>query len=102
MRNPFAHWLKPKVSTSDGSFYTAGRVFQPGAEGMAFETVYLHPLQDQYSGIVPARSIRTRQPPQVYQTLALPTQPLLAGFVAGSFRNSPLYQNIDGDAPVQS
>jgi hypothetical protein len=89
--NPFRR-KKIQHGTPDLYYYTHGDVFTPGAENLAYETNLLHPLQG-IGGIGVKRSLRPIQPPQLYQSIALPTQALLSGVQAGQLVTQPLTED---------
>jgi hypothetical protein len=95
--NPF---IRKRVANPGNPqyYFTAGDVFNGGAEHLAFESVLLHPLQG-IGGIV-AGSLRVTQPPQIYQSLALPLQPFVGGIGAGSYQLQAL-TDAPSDAAVQ-
>lgn len=95
--NPFNRKRIKHPDTPQLFYYTHGDVFNPGAENLAFETTLLHPLQG-IGGVV-CGQLRVTQPPQVFQSLALPMQPLLGGTPVSSMILQPPIE--DPNAPLQ-
>lgn len=96
--------LKKKMPHPDTNhaYYTRGDTFTAGSESLVYNTTLLHPLEGP-GGIV-CGQLRVFQPPTIYQSLTLPTQPLIAGIQAGQLEMQALTQQAnDGqyyDAPV--
>jgi hypothetical protein len=83
---------KKQIHHADGipnSYYTAGEVFDGGAERFVFNNDIPHPLVGFPNGIR-AGEYRFIQPQTVYQYLALPVVPILPGIVPGQLVFNPL------------
>ena len=92
-KNPFR---RPKIQHPDGldsTYYTAGFVFDGGAEHLAYHNDRPHPLLTRFGGFVPRRQYAIYNPQTIYQYAGAPLQPILQGIVAGQVTTSPLIQN---------
>jgi hypothetical protein len=93
---------KKQIHHADGvpnSYYTAGEVFDGGAERFVYNNEIPHPLVGFFGGIR-VGEFRFIQPQTVYQNLALPVVPILPGIVPGQLVFNPLLDpnNLPNDA----
>jgi hypothetical protein len=92
-KNPFR---RPKIQHPDGldsTYYTAGFVFDGGAEHLAYHNDRPHPLLTKYAGFLTRRQLRVTNQQTIYQYAGAPLQPLLQGVVAGQVTTASLLQN---------
>lgn len=89
-KNPFR---RPKIQHPDGldsTYYTAGLVFDGGAEHLAYHNDRPHPLLTRFAGFLTNRQLRVTDRQVVYQYNSLPVQGLIRGIVAGQVTTQPL------------
>lgn len=91
-KNPFR---RKKIPHPDGvaAYYTAGVVFDGGAEHLAYHNDRPHPLLTSYAGFLTRRQLQVTSRQVVYQYGGAPLQPILQGIVAGQVTTAPLLQN---------
>lgn len=97
MKNPFR---RAKINHPDGldsTYYTAGIVFDGGAEHLAYHNDRPHPLLTSFAGFLTNRQLRVTTPQTVYQYSGAPVQTILPGFVAGQL----ITQSLTSDPTQQ-
>lgn len=89
-KNPFR---RPKIQHPDGldsTYYTAGLVFDGGAEHLAYHNDRPHPMLTRFAGFLTNKQLRVTNVQNVYQYNSLPVIGLIAGINAGQVTTAPL------------
>lgn len=90
MKNPFRRKKIQHPDGLDSTYYTAGLVFDGGAQHLAYHNDRPHPLLTGFAGFLTDRQLRVTTPQVVYQYHGAPVQAILPGIVAGQIHTYPL------------